>query len=233
MQPRTNGIAGVGSTVHSEETAREKAYKTAFEAVSGMNIGEDGFIREDDLVELSGVSRTPVREALQRLQAEGMIRLVPRKGAYVAAITPYEIRDLLQTRNLFECFAAELVIREAQNDTLDQLQRLLEEQTNGLKEGAPQARLIELDRVWHATLVAGSRNKLISEMYQSLKNREVRLMLTVLSGSGRTRWQQAIDEHAQILAALRAGDANAARVAIRHHCEQTGKAALGDLGSFT
>lgn len=232
LAPASEAAESTTSSDRNEASARDKAYKTAFDAVSGMSIGEDGFIREDELVELSGVSRTPVREALQRLQAEGMVRLVPRKGAYVAAVTPYEVHDLLECRSLFETFSADAVIREDPKETIDRLQALFDEHRRGFEDGAPQAQLIAIDQLWHATLVAASRNKLISEMYQSLKNREIRLMLTVLSGTGRERWRQAIEEHGRILSALHEGNADAARKAIHFHCQQTGRAALGDRLTF-
>lgn len=215
------------------ESAREKAYRTAFNAISAMGIGEDGFLREDELVEMSGVSRTPVREALQRLQAEGMVRLMPRKGAYVAAVTPYEIQNLLECRSMFEAFAAEAAINEVSKDTIKQLQDLIDQQWRALREEAPLAQAIKLDQKWHTTLVGASQNKLIAEMHQSLKNREIRLMLTVISGSGRNRWSQAIEEHASILDCLRQRDLDAARKAINFHCHQTGRAALGNRMSFT
>jgi DNA-binding GntR family transcriptional regulator len=216
-----------------QESARERAYRTAFNAISAMSIGEDGFLREDELVEMSGVSRTPVREALQRLQAEGMVRLMPRKGAYVAAVTPYEIEDLLQCRSMFEAFAAEAVVGELTKATIHELEDLLDQQWKAFRDQAPLAGAIELDQRWHTTLVAASRNKLIADLHQSLKNREIRLMLTVISGSGPARWEQAIEEHASILEALRKGDLGAARKAIDFHCQQTGRAALGGRLSFT
>ncbi len=208
-------------------SARDKAYRTAFEAISAMGIVEDGFLREEYLVEMAGVSRTPVREALQRLQAEGLVRLVPRKGAYVAAVTPYEIQDLLECRSLFECAAAESIVRHGLTEIVDSLADLLEEQRRLWREGAPQLTLIQVDQRWHATLTAGARNALISSIYQSLKNREMRLMLTVISGVGPSRWKRALEEHDEILAALRRSDLEAAKAAIRAHCEATGRAAIG------
>ncbi len=207
-------------------SAREKAYRTAFEAISAMGIGEDGFLREEDLVEMAGVSRTPVREALQRLQAEGLVRLVPRKGAYVSAVSPYEIQDLLDCRSLFECAAAQLVVQNRLVDTIEKLAELLDQHWKMWRDGQPPVKLMEIDQLWHATLVMGSRNALISDIYQSLKNRELRLMLTVISVVGPGRWQTALEEHDEILAALRAGDATRAQVAIRGHCQATGNAAL-------
>ena len=207
-------------------SARDKAYRTAFEAISAMAIGEDGFLREEDVVELAGVSRTPVREALQRLQAEGLVRLVPRKGAYVAAITPYEIQDLLDCRSLFECAAACSIVRNGLTGLVAALADLLDVHRRLWRADARQVELIECDQQWHATLVTGSRNALISEMYQSLRNRELRLMLTVVSEAGPARWKQAIEEHQVILAALRDDDAAGAEVAIRAHCDATGQAAL-------
>lgn len=207
-------------------SARDKAYRTAFEAISAMAIGEDGFLREEDVVELAGVSRTPVREALQRLQAEGLVRLVPRKGAYVAAITPYEIQDLLDCRSLFECAAARSIVRNGLTGIVDALADLLDAHWRLWHAEARQVELIECDQQWHATLVTGSRNALISEMYQSLRNREFRLMLTVVSEVGPARWKQAIEEHQLILAALRDSDTARAEAAIHAHCEATGHAAL-------
>jgi len=216
-----------------QESAREKAYRTAFNAISAMGIGEDGFLREDELVEKSGVSRTPVREALQRLQAEGMVRLMPRRGAYVAAVTPYEIQDLLQCRSMFEIFAADAAIKEASRQTVTRLQDLIDQQWKAFRQRDSLERAIELDQRWHTTLVVASSNKLIADLHQSLKNREIRLMLTVISGSGPARWEQAIEEHVSILDALRGGDLGAVRKAIDFHCQQTARAALGGRFSFT
>jgi len=233
MNWRTNSDDASAGNGDDQESAREKAYKTAFNAISAMGIGEDGFLREDELVEMAGVSRTPVREALQRLQAEGMVRLMPRKGAYVSAITPYEIQDLLECRSMFEAFAAEAAINDVSKGTLQQLQDLIDQQWKAFREEAALEHAIELDQQWHTTLVSALQNKLIAEMHQSLKNREIRLMLTVISGSGRNRWSQAIEEHASILDGLRNGDLEAARKAINFHCHQTGRAALGNRMSFT
>lgn len=227
-------IFGANSASGDEqESAREKAYKIAFSAISAMGIGEDGFLREDELVEKAGVSRTPVREALQRLQAEGMVRLMPRKGAYVSAVTPYDIEDLLECRSMFEAFAAEAVIGEISRETITRLQDLIDLQWKAFHDESPMEHAIELDQRWHSTLVAASANKLLAQMHQSLKNREIRLMLTVISGTGPSRWSQAIEEHASILDGLRKGDLEAARKAIDFHCQQTGRAALSGRKSFT
>lgn len=223
----------MSSSDHQFETARDKAYRTAFNAIAAMGIGEDGFLREDELVEMAGVSRTPVREALQRLQAEGMVRLMPRRGAYVAAITPYEIQHLLECRSMFEAFAAQAAINEVSKETITRLQDLIDQQWHAYREELPVATKIELDQQWHATLISAAQNKLIAEMHQSLKNREIRLALTVISVNGNVRWAEAIEEHTSILDGLRKGDLDAARASIEFHCRQTGNAAVGNRLRFT
>jgi DNA-binding GntR family transcriptional regulator len=217
----------MASRQKDKSSARLKAYQTAFATISGMAIAEDGFIREEDVVAKSGVSRTPVREALHRLQAEGLVRLVPHKGAYVRAMTPSEVGDLLGCRNLFESMAATALIEDERTDILASLQELFAKQLKAGQGKAPQSLLIELDQEFHMCLVRAARNELISEMYQSLRNREVRLMLTSISRSGPSRWSEAIEEHRRILDALVARDLKSAHAAIKDHCTATWKAAIG------
>jgi DNA-binding GntR family transcriptional regulator len=207
--------------------ARLKAYQAAFATISEMAIAEDGFIREEDVVAKSGVSRTPVREALHRLQAEGLVQLVPHKGAYVRAMAPSEVSDLLCCRNLFESIAATALVEDERTDILACLQELFAKQLKAVQGKTPQSLLVELDQEFHKCLVRAARNELISEMYQSLRAREVRLMLTSISRSGPSRWSEAIEEHRRIIEALVARDLKTAHAAIEDHCTATWKAAIG------
>jgi DNA-binding GntR family transcriptional regulator len=148
-------------------------------------------------------------------------------------MTPYEVSDLLECRNLFESIAATALIEDNRADILARLHALFADHVKAVKTGAPQAELVELDQEFHTGLVTAARNKLISEIYQSLRNREVRLMLTSIARAGTTRWTEAVEEHRRILDALKDRDMERAHAAIRDHCSATWRAAIGGKVAVT
>jgi DNA-binding GntR family transcriptional regulator len=178
-----------------------------------------------------GVSPTPVREALMRLAAEGVIRAVPRRGFHVRDPSADEVRDLWQVRRGLETLAAELAV-ERLRDGLADLGKL---RALDLRLAAG-ARLsmrehVELNGRFHETLIELAGNRLLASLFAAIRMR----LVGALIKRGLAAWRQRLAgdaaEHRAIVAALAAHDADAARAAVARHVDRSLADALRDLAA--
>ncbi|MQY12751.1 hypothetical protein SRB5_28900 [Streptomyces sp. RB5] len=194
--------------------AAERVYVHVKEAVLDRRYEGGMLLTEGELAEAVGVSRTPVREALLRLEAEGLIKLYPKKGALVLPVSAQEIADVVETRMLVEEHAVRKAV-PAPAGLLARLTELLE----SLKANVASGDLREaarLDRCFHAEIVRSSGNEILVRLYDQLRDRQLRMGVEILRAHpGRLR--RNIEEHTEILEALRAGDADAAVAAVHGH----------------
>src|SRR5271156_1094912 len=134
------------------EAAQDLVYRLLKRRVLTLPAQEGAFLTEAEVCRALGTSRTPVREALLRLESEGLLKILPKKGAFVAAITEAEVVAVMQARSLIEEWCARRAALS--NDGLDglaeELRRLIGEQ-KALRDD-PLA-FIERDREFHRTLV--------------------------------------------------------------------------------
>lgn len=199
-------------------TAQDKTYGWLKSHIAGLPPGEGVFLTEAGIAAEAGVSRTPVREALLRLEAEGLLEILPKKGAYVSAISDAEVEATMQARLVVEQWAAaQLSDRVA--GVLPRLRVLLEEQRSLLQADDPRA-FIEADRAFHRTIVAAAGNDVLSTFYESLRDRQIRMGIRAVS-SRADRAATAVDEHSAIIDALATADPGRAEDAIRSHLENT------------
>jgi DNA-binding GntR family transcriptional regulator len=174
------------------------------------------FLTEAEVAEAMGTSRTPVREALLRLEAEGFLQIVPKKGAFVPPITDAEIEAVMSARGLIEDWCVRRVT--AVNDSLlPELERLLAQQTTLTDTPAD---FIECDREFHRTLVRAAGNPILAGFYESLRDRQVRMGLRAIAGSPQ-RGPVVLAEHAAIITALRSGDPDQSAMAMATHLAGT------------
>lgn len=138
--------------------AAERVYTHIKEAVLDRRYEGGTLLTEGDLADAVGVSRTPVREALLRLEVEGLIKLYPKKGALVLAVSAQEIADVVETRLLVEEFAVRRAV-PASAKLIARLEELLEEQRQ-MSEAGDLAAVSVKDRCFHAEIVrhAGERD---------------------------------------------------------------------------
>jgi DNA-binding GntR family transcriptional regulator len=194
--------------------AAERVYTHIKEAVLDRRYEGGTFLTEGDLAGTVGVSRTPVREALLRLEAEGLIRLYPKKGALVLAVSAQEISDVVETRLLVEEFAARKAV-PAPAQLIARLEQLLEEQRE-LAEAGDLAAVSVKDRCFHAEIVKNAGNEILSRLYDQLRDRQLRMGVAVMEAHP-GRIAANITEHAELLEAIRAGDAEGAAQVVRRH----------------
>lgn len=169
-------------------------------------------LNEVELAGRLGVSRGPIREALQRLASDGLVELQAHRGAFVRRLGPAEVRDLFEVRRALETTAARLAAEratDAQRADLDALVRVAADLSDRADERFGGARDL------HARLAEATGNAaLISHL--TLVNQELRLLRT-RSGDVPARAEHAATEHAAIVEAVRAGDADGAAAAMDAH----------------
>ncbi|MGW2563315.1 GntR family transcriptional regulator [Streptomyces sp. NPDC001514] len=194
--------------------AAERVYTHIKQAVLDRRYEGGTLLTEGELAEAVGVSRTPVREALLKLEMEGLLKLYPKKGALVLAVSAQEIADVVETRLLVEEFAVRKAV-PAPPRLLARLEELLAEQKQRAEAG-DLAAVAATDRSFHAEIVRNAGNQILSRLYDQMRDRQLRMGVAVMH-SHPDRIAKNIIEHAEILDRIRAGDAQGAAVCVRQH----------------
>ncbi|PZU94016.1 MAG: GntR family transcriptional regulator [Chelatococcus sp.] len=193
--------------------ARERVYGYVREQILRGVFAGGSFVEEEEISSAMGVSRTPVREAFHRLEAERFIDLLPRRGALVRQVTAQELADLYETRRMIEGYAIARICRErmplpeSMEAILDQMDEIA---------GADHFARVELNREFHFTMVRALGNEVLSELYQSLGARQQRVAMRALAADP-NRIERIRREHRDFLAALRAHDEERARAVLEEH----------------
>ena len=184
---------------------------------------------ERELVELTGVSRTSIREALRELAAEGLVTTIPNKGTVVATVTAEEARQLYQVRSALEGLAGRLFVENATNAQ----RRALVNALRAVERAAPKgsAAMLAAKDKFYDVLFEGGGNEALRSMAGALHARVNLLRSMSLSVPGRSA--ESLAELAEIVAAVQAGDADAAAKACSHHVEAAGMAGFGALSEET
>jgi DNA-binding GntR family transcriptional regulator len=208
----------------SRESGRDRAYRHLRETVLVDPAVQGTFLNEVELAQVIGVSRTPVREALLLLVADGLVEMVPKRGAYVPPLSGRQIKELMEMRGLLEQHAASVTLAArrvpiaAMREALAEQERLVEPQPAA--DGDTAKEFIEWDRQFHQSLVDAAGNELIARTYAGLRTRQVRVGVAALFRA--TDRQRAVcAEHDRIVRALEAGDEAAAHAAIEDHLHIT------------
>ncbi|CAM5622660.1 GntR family transcriptional regulator [Streptomyces spiroverticillatus] len=205
--------------------AAERVYDHIKRGVLDRSYEGGTLLTEGHLAEAVGVSRTPVREALLRLEVEGLIKLYPKKGALVLAVSAQEIADVVETRLLVEEFAVRKAI-PASPRLIERLEELLDEQRT-LALAGDLAEVAVTDRCFHAEIVRNAGNQILSRLYDQMRDRQLRMGVAVMEAHP-DRIALNITEHAEMLEAIRAGDADAAAACVRRHVSRVKTLVRGD-----
>ncbi|WP_149182489.1 GntR family transcriptional regulator [Streptomyces sp. TRM49041] len=197
------------------QPAAERVYAHVKEAVLDRRYEGGTLLTEGELAQAVGVSRTPVREALLKLEMEGLLKLYPKKGALVLAVSAQEIADVVETRLLVEDFAVRKAAAPLPAHLVERLEELLDEQRRHAREGDLRAVAVS-DRCFHAEIVRHAGNQILSKLYDQLRDRQLRMGVAVMEAHP-DRIAKNITEHAEILAALRDGDTDRAARCVHAH----------------
>lgn len=195
---------------------RQAVYDALAEMIASGSLKPGQHLVESELAEHLGVSRQPVREALQRLQADGWVELRPAYGAYVHTPTPEEVDQLLGVRSVLEAYSAHGAALHATEENIARLRELYEVGLAALAADDDRA-LVIANSEFHQHIVEISGNKVLAELISQVQRR-VRWYYTPMA---RPRGHEAWNEHAILIQSIADGDADKAEQLMRKHTERT------------
>lgn len=199
----------------------EAAYRKLKDAIQTGTLAPGMRIREVEIAERFGISRTPAREAIRRLESRGLITIVPHQGAVVASLDHQQTMELYDLREILEGSAAGFAARHASAAEIEELVELVASEPSFAD--APE-RLADLNRVFHGALYRAAHNRFLEQALLNLRDSMALLGGTSLQVSG--RYHAAHEEHEAIIAGLTDRDEQAAERAARHHIRQAQRARL-------
>lgn len=199
-------------------SAADRAYAHTKQRILDGEYAQGRLIGEGEVSEAVGVSRTPVREAFLRLEAEGLLRLYPKRGALVVPISAADVEDVMETRGLLERFAIERAI-ELDLDLDEPLDKAIAAQERHAAAEDAVA-FVEADREFHRVFVAATGNAIVLRTHDSLRDQQNRMGIAALS-AGSERMQRILEQHRAIVAAVRRRDAVEAGALMKRHLDET------------
>ncbi|MFC6789735.1 GntR family transcriptional regulator [Methylobacterium komagatae] len=171
-------------------------------------------INESELTERFGISRTPLREAIKILATEGLLELLPNRGARVASISQDELEDVIEVIAGLEATAGDLACRTITDSEIDAIQ-VDHDAMVAAFNGNDEAGYFAHNRLIHEAIMAAARNATLSNVYQSLSGRVQRSRYR--AHQTEEQWQRAMSEHEQMIVFLRARDGVALGSLLREH----------------
>ena len=187
----------------------------------GKKINEEHIAREIQ------VSRTPIREALCRLENEGIVRIIPRRGAFVSDLTETNVKEILLIREVLEGLVTRLAVENMDQKTLEKLTKVLEKVRTIPETDRELIHYTRSEVDFHALLLDASNNQMLKNMMEIINAhlQIIRLRTVVIP----ERARKTVKEHQQILQAIEDGDADAAEELMRKHVRSVREVALRNI----
>ncbi len=196
------------------QSSGEAAYAALVSALRVGTFAPGDRLREEEVAERLGLSRTPVREALRRLESDGIVQHRPRIGAVIRSLSHTEVVELYEMRMVLERTAAEMAAKHgttAEFDALDDLNDRIEAEREAPAIGAA------INQDFHRGLYLAGRNRFLLEAARALNNSLLLVGPTTYTDPARI--DVVVHQHRDIVAALREGDAEAAGAAAEAHLQ--------------
>ena len=190
----------------------ERAYDEIRRRIIRLELAPGDVVREADLEATLDMSRTPIREALQRLARDHFVTVIPRRGMFVAAIDVDELSMLYETRAVMEPYTARLATKRGTPDDWAEMAEVLAETR---EPGKAPEELLQLDRRCHEIIWRAAGNRFLTDTLDALYAQSDRLWHMYLADVH--DMGHAVDEHAEIHAALQAGDAERVSSLVEAH----------------
>ena len=206
---------------------RDQVYDILKKRIIFRQIESGKKINEEDLAKSLGVSRTPIRETLLRLEHEGIVKIIPRRGAFVVSQSKEKVIDLFQVREVLEGLIARLATENMKSELLGRLKRCLEKVSSADGDNNRLLKYTRADVEFHALLLESCDNELLKSMMESVNThlQMVRLRTVALPG----RAEQTVREHYEIVAAIEKRDSTLAEKLMRKHVASVRRDALKNM----
>jgi len=194
---------------------KEQVYHAVKSRILNGEIQAGQSISENELSALMSVSRTPIREALQRLQVEGLVRILPNQGVFVPEISAREVTELFDVRRAIEPFIVRQIAGRLTTGDRERLRKLLADQRTAVETGDLLSAM-KVDTDFHLELAACTHNSLFQSIMNNIGERLFYFGYKILVRKAE-RAGDSFSEHEAILGALELPDANAAVDAMTAH----------------
>lgn len=192
----------------------DQTYRVILDAIVSLEFRPGERMSVHRLSEQLGVSRTPVKDAFQRLEQEGLVSVVPRTGTFVSSITTQDIDEILEARGVVEGFAALRAAGGLTPDDLEEAETLLGRMGNAIEEGNT-ADAAEIGHGFHEIVISQLHNERMEHFLKQIDLQYTRIRRILSHRPARQR--QSLEEHRQILETLKAQNGEAAYTAMYDH----------------
>lgn len=195
------------------ERSAPNAYDEIYRAILSGRLAPGDRLRETELASDIGVSRTPIREAIRRLESDGIVTHAPRIGAVVKQLSQQEIVELYEMRIVIEETAARMAAKHISAAEVTTLSAINAE----IAAGGPPSDAAQRNRDFHGCILRAARNRYLEQAFVGLAHHFVLLGATTIESD--TRIAEVTAQHAAIVAALAKADGDAAAQTMRAHME--------------
>jgi GntR family transcriptional regulator, rspAB operon transcriptional repressor len=215
--------------VNGESRLPQRAYLAIRNAIRHLQLPPGRTVLEREMAEILGMSRTPVRESLVRLETEGWVRLIPRRGFIVAPLVADDLQQIYEVVESLDGVAGRLATDRATHEELNQLEHLIEKQEKALELNDLLA-WTDLDDQFHNYIVDLAQNPRLRGIVDSQSDQLYRARLYTIKF--RPKPTHSVIEHKAILAVMRAGEPEAVRTMLQSHRYRARKEILEALQSM-
>jgi len=220
-----NGLESLGALTRRKSLGQH-VFENLKQAILRGDIPPGSRLVESRVAETMGISRTPIREAMHKLEREGLLRKLPNSGFNVTGLTREDIEETFGIRSVLESYAARLAAIQHKEEELVPLEKKIEEYQQCLD----QKRLEELPKIntqFHDILYALSRSPKLIKMVNDLRDQIYRFRKIILREEGRARASN--DDHRKMLKAMRQRDADRVERLVREHILKGRRMVLKEL----
>ena len=205
---------------------RDVVFNTLRRAILKGELKPGERLMEIALADKLGVSRTPIREAIRKLELEGLVVMAPRKGAKVASITERDLNDVLEVRKGMEVLAISLACKRSTGEELEKLE-IIELDFQRLIESGNLTELAEMDVKFHDTIYQATNNQRLVQLLNNLREQMYRYRMEYLKDIAVRR--TLAEEHKAICQALRERNQQQAEKYVSIHIDNQQKAIIRSL----
>jgi len=194
--------------------SQRPVYKKLKERIILLEYKPGSVLREKELMKAFGVSRTPVREALMRLEVEGLVRIIPNVGTIVADVSFQQLKDVFEVRSNLIRLSGQLAAARITDEEIAEIRRWI----NSMKETKDAKALMQLDGELHGIINRATKNETLIHILKTLHDQAVRIW--TFSAAEANYWNDIVLEFEEIVEALEQHDEEAAALLLEKHARQ-------------
>jgi DNA-binding GntR family transcriptional regulator len=211
---RNRGSTATALGVVAHRTIHDQVYQSMYQAILQGTLEPGARLIETDLSAVFGVSRGPIREAMRRLESEGLLVTRSHRDTHVISLTGPDVIELYSVRAVLEGFAAVGALATLRTDYLPAMERELDDLYRAAVAGDWDAVAV-VDARWHGHITAAATNKRLTVLWRH-SNGPLRVLFSRTAGAVYSP-EQVLNRHAALLETLRAGESDVIELAIREH----------------